>query len=173
MPELFEVSDGDEGGAIKQNESQHGVIELGDIDMWSFWSDKGANISIKVVDTSQNGELTPLLKLYDPDGLLVTTSNDSNAIELNYVTVKNGHYGLMIQDGHGDGEGIGSYSISNNGLPDQETKLRIRRSTMDESHLHWMSAKSPLQLKQKPQVNGPVWRNPVLNRWTMVTIPES
>jgi hypothetical protein len=85
MPELFEVSDGDEGGAIKQNESQHGVIELGDIDMWSFWSDKGANISIKVVDTSQNGELTPLLKLYDPDGLLVTTSNDSNAIELNYV----------------------------------------------------------------------------------------
>jgi hypothetical protein len=63
----------------------------------------------------------------------------------------------MIQDGHGDGEGIGSYSISNNGLPDQETKLRIRRSTMDESHLHWMSAKSPLQLKQKPQVNGPVW----------------
>jgi hypothetical protein len=157
MPEIFEVTERDEGGAIKRNESQLGIIELGDLDMWSFWSDEGTNISIRVDDTSQNGGLTPLLKLFDPDGLLVTSSSDSNTVELNYVTAKNGYYGFIIQDGHGDGEGIGSYSISNNGLPDQATKLRIRRSTLDEFHLHWLSTKSTLQLKQKSKANDDEW----------------
>ncbi|MFK7888674.1 MAG: hypothetical protein AB8G16_17595 [Gammaproteobacteria bacterium] len=81
-----------------------GEIGLGDIDAYTFTAQAGDSVQIRVADTD-NGNLFPVARLYNPDGSLVSTSSNefvtftlcdgSTACTLE----QSGTYTLVVDDG--------------------------------------------------------------------------
>jgi hypothetical protein len=147
-PESFVIPEDDEGGSLDRNEPSVGMIELGDLDLWQFWADQGSNLSFRARDTSSDGGLSPWMRLFNPDGRVVAGAVNSTVAEIEYRSLADGYYMLLINDGNNRGNGVGSYEITSMGLPDQTPSLRIRRPQTDQIVLHWAST-SPRQLLEE------------------------
>ncbi len=69
-PGPLQISANDEGGPLTNGKKHSGIIDVGDLDMWSFTANSGDNIQLRVGATN----LVPQIDLYGPDGALVQTA---------------------------------------------------------------------------------------------------
>jgi hypothetical protein len=95
VPGSFVVSPGDEGGNMTNGVVYSGTNSLGDLDVWSFYGTPGDSNIFRIGTTN----FTPWLRLYGPDGSLVTqafTANTGNRTNsLPYVVTNGGIYTLV------------------------------------------------------------------------------
>jgi len=59
---------GDEGGPMTNGFMHTGMIDLGDVDVWSFNANAGDGIFLQMGNLMTNGTLDPYFRLYGPDG---------------------------------------------------------------------------------------------------------
>src|SRR5206468_2840921 len=69
-PGTITLAPGDEGGPLTNGVKHTGVIEVGDLDMWSFNATAGDSIVLR----SGADSFTPFIRLYGPDGAPLATS---------------------------------------------------------------------------------------------------
>src|SRR5258706_147614 len=69
-PDAVSISPGDEGGPMTNGVMHTGVIDVGDLDLWTFNANAGDNIVVRMGETTSGSSLTPQLRLYGPNGAL-------------------------------------------------------------------------------------------------------
>ncbi len=101
-PGEFVVPDGDEGGPITNGENHTGVIDSGDLDIWTFTAALDDNIAISVAEIVPDGQpeaaFRPRIRLFDPEG---TETNDSNGLlaeEIVRRATLPGTYTVLVSD---------------------------------------------------------------------------
>ncbi len=75
-PAPFTTTAGDDGGELTSGARTTGVIELGDLDLWSFAANAGEGLMLRVGGTN----FTPWLRLYGPDGSLISETTSGNTL---------------------------------------------------------------------------------------------
>ncbi|MFO1501664.1 MAG: pre-peptidase C-terminal domain-containing protein, partial [Verrucomicrobiota bacterium] len=109
-PGSFEVSPGDEGGALTNGILQGAVLSLGDLDLWDFTANTGDNIMLRIGSTN----FTPWIRLYGPDGTLVKEAANGNSIGrddlINVAAPGTGHYTAVVSARFGNQ--AGSYGLT-------------------------------------------------------------
>jgi len=101
-------------------ESYDGMIDTGDIDVWSFSARAGDIISIDVTELTAGSPLTPQLRLYGPNGTLLRSfSGAATAQFANFVAPTNGTYLVVVGDFSSGYVGTGTYRMTVNGLSDR------------------------------------------------------
>jgi hypothetical protein len=113
------TSPNDEGGPMIGTGTYDGTIETGDIDSWSFTVCAGDIIAINVAELVSGSTLTPWLRLYGRDGVLLKNlSGAATAQFTNYVAPASGTYTVVVSDLSAGWAGTGTYRLTVNGLSD-------------------------------------------------------
>ncbi len=115
MPASYEVSSGDEGGALTNGTQNVGTIDVGDLDVWNFSANTGDSLVIRVGQLSALGYFNPWLRLYGPDGALIGTgaSGGSVAQEIALTATNGGTFTVVVADGsYSDFGGTGTYQLN-------------------------------------------------------------
>ncbi len=73
IPGTSIVPPGDEGGPLVSGAVANGVIELGDLDVWTFDANSGDSIQLRMGGTN----VVPLIKLYGPNGTLIQAAPET------------------------------------------------------------------------------------------------
>jgi large repetitive protein len=67
VPGAFATAPGDDGGTLTNGAATLGMIDLGDLDMWTFNANSGDSLVLRMGAANLN----PWIQLYGPDGKLV------------------------------------------------------------------------------------------------------
>jgi hypothetical protein len=102
----------DEGGALTNGASYLGVIDVGDMDAWSFTANAGETIAIWAGETTAGASLLPWLRLYGPDGTLLAQDFNATAAEVTARATNSGVFLAVVADGNTALGGTGNYRIS-------------------------------------------------------------
>ena len=73
-PAEIAVGPRDEGGPLTNGFTHLGALELGDVEVWSFWGTPGDSNVLRAVSTN----FTPWIRLYGPNGALVGEAATGN-----------------------------------------------------------------------------------------------
>ncbi len=121
MPGVVQVSPGDQGGPMTNGVQHAGVIEVGDLDLWTFEAAAGDAIVARMGATGYN----PQVRLFGPSGLLLETgssvANGGRDAELTFRATNTGSYTLVANAYYGNGNG--PYIVSLAKAPGLVTKL--------------------------------------------------
>ena len=111
------ISGNDEGGLMTGIGTYEGLIDVGDIDAWTFTACAGDILNISLAEVPVNSALLPWLRLYGHDGTLLKSvfSNGTTGIP-NFRAPNSGYYTVVIGDGNGGLSGTGNYRLTVNGL---------------------------------------------------------
>ncbi|MEO1201068.1 MAG: hypothetical protein AAFX10_00075 [Pseudomonadota bacterium] len=110
VPGSFVVPGGDEGGTLQNGDVHPGVIDLADMDTWSFEADAGDAIRLGLAEVGGSG-LSPFMLLYGPDGATITTGFGTSSTAISHNVSVAGTYTLIVQDGNTNVTGTGSYNL--------------------------------------------------------------
>jgi hypothetical protein len=113
------ISPNDEGGPMTGTGTYDGTIETGDIDSWTFTVCAGDIISINVTELVGGSTLTPWLRLYGRDGVLLKNLSGAATVQFtNFPAPASGTYTVVVSDLSGGWAGTGTYRLTVNGLTD-------------------------------------------------------
>lgn len=107
VPGEFTISDGDDGGALEFSVSNHGTIEVGDIDHWTFSLPVNSPVSITLRNLGLNPTLHPHIELIDPKGSRLLSESDASQIDFDFTTAQGGIHHLIVSDGDTNGNSSG------------------------------------------------------------------
>jgi hypothetical protein len=114
------ASPGDEGGPMTGAGAYDGTIDTGDIDAWTFTACAGDIISLNVTELVPGSTLTPWIRLYGWDGVLLRTLSGLATAQLtNFPAPASGTYTVVVGDGNNGVAGTGTYRLTVNGLVDE------------------------------------------------------
>jgi len=119
LPGTFAISPGDEGGPLTNGISRDGVLELGDLDLWSFAACKGYPVTLTCEKLT--GTFTPRIRLYGRNGALLQTVQNATRATLSYAGTNSGTFTALI-----DGASLnksGTYRLTGYGIFEDELKL--------------------------------------------------
>jgi predicted regulator of Ras-like GTPase activity (Roadblock/LC7/MglB family) len=105
------ISPTDEGGPLKNGFTTLGAIDTGDLDAWTVNANAGETIVVRAGDTSAS-TLQPWLRLYGPDGVLLSSGFDSAVTQVSTRATNSGTFLVVISDGSTHEEGTGNYRIN-------------------------------------------------------------
>jgi hypothetical protein len=108
------VSPGDQGGALT-NGAHPGVIDVGDLDVWTIQAVSGDHLSITMTEDVAGGSLTPQLRLYSPTGVLLGSNSGTGLATLNVTTAATGRFLLVAGDLSSAFAGSGAYTLNGSG----------------------------------------------------------
>jgi trimeric autotransporter adhesin len=106
------VSPGDEGGPLTNGASHAGVIETGDLDLWTFTAAAGDSIVIRMGEVNAGSTLVPFLRLYGPNGALLSSSYLATSAEVSTRATNSGTFLLVVGDAAGGYTGTGAYRLT-------------------------------------------------------------
>jgi hypothetical protein len=112
------VSAGDEGGSLNGAGTYDGMLDVGDLDVWSFTACAGDGILLRMDELVANSSLTPWIRLYGRDGVLLDTVSDASTAPINRTAPASGNYTVVVADFSGGYAGSGTYRLTVNGLSD-------------------------------------------------------
>ncbi len=92
----FIVPVGDEGGALTNGQNHDGTIPVGDIDPWSLTASINDTIVLRVGELSGGNTFYPQLRLYGPDGNLITDENANAEAEVVHRATQAGTYTVVV-----------------------------------------------------------------------------
>jgi hypothetical protein len=110
------VSPGDESGALTGVGSYDGTIDIGDIDVWTFTVCAGESIFLRVDELVAGSGLTPWIRLYGRDGVLLNSVSGIATAQISRPAPAGGAYTVVIGDGTSTLVGSGAYRLTVNGL---------------------------------------------------------
>jgi hypothetical protein len=110
-PGTFIVSPGDEGGAMTNGANHAGVINLGDLDMWTFSAAQGDSISLSI-GVVGSPSLRPFIRLRDPNGVEVASDAAVLLAQINVTAPQTGLYTVVIASAASFPQGTGSYVLT-------------------------------------------------------------
>jgi FG-GAP-like repeat len=100
------LSVGDEGGPMTNGANHTGVIDVGDIDAWTFQAAQNDAIVLKIGEM-RVGEVdpgfVPWIRLFDPNGLQLGSAAGVLAAEIQVRAALSGSYTVVVTDGNGGG----------------------------------------------------------------------
>ena len=99
-PSSFVVPAGDDGGRLTNGQNHSGVIEVGDIDAWTYESGVNETLHFRIGKISGGSGFSPLIYLYDPNGAQVTYDYDTVDSRIIHRATLAGVYTLVVV-GHG------------------------------------------------------------------------
>lgn len=105
---------GSAGGLMTNGWSYPGNIQLGEVDAWNFQASQGDSIVVRMGDATTNStDLDPYLRLFGPDGTLLSSVGDYGTIaeEIAVRAKTNGVYLVTLNGGDADARGTGGYQI--------------------------------------------------------------
>lgn len=106
----FTVPTGDEGGALLNGGVHGGSITLADMDIWNFTAQANETIRVGLGEVG-NDSLTPLILIYGPDGVLISSNSGTQSSNLNVEATVAGEYRVIVQDANSDVTGTGDYQL--------------------------------------------------------------
>ena len=86
------------------------MIDLGDVDSYTFLAQAGDAAQVTMTDTL-SGSLFPTVRLYGPGGQFIAQASNSTSAVLNHVAAFDGTYTLLAYDGTSAATGTGPYSL--------------------------------------------------------------
>ncbi len=111
LPADFIVPPGDEGGVLPVGATQNGVLDLGDVDLWSFVANTGDEFTVTLDDTGP-GAFDPFVLVYDSAGALVDSDFDTVSAVASGTAPRAGRHTILVKDGNGDVSATGTYALS-------------------------------------------------------------
>ena len=112
------VSAGDESGPLTGAGSYDGMLDVGDLDIWSFTACTGDPIFLKLDELVAGSSLTPWIRLYGRDGALLNSVSGAATAQINRTAPANGTYAIVVSDFSGAYAGSGTYRLTVDGLRD-------------------------------------------------------
>src|SRR5262249_39450102 len=89
-----------------------GVINLGDLDMWTFTATQGDSISLSIGLVNPNATLRPFIRLRNPNGVEVGSAASLLLAQINITAAVTGTYTVVVASGAAVPQGTGSYLIT-------------------------------------------------------------
>jgi hypothetical protein len=117
-PGTFVVSAGEEGGSLNSGVNPEGVINIGDLNIYTFTICKGEFISLSLNRLVNNGGFDPWLRLYGPNGVLLGSVANATSAQINLTATNSGTFTIIVSDGSSTLSGTGTYQIISDGLSD-------------------------------------------------------
>ncbi len=120
-PILVGISD--EGGSLTNGVMYLEGIDVGDVDVWNFTANAGEYIVVRsgrITNISGNQGFTPWLRLYGPDGALLSSDGRSYlATEVATRATNSGTFTVVVTDGgnYPDGAGTCRLTLTKTGSP--------------------------------------------------------
>lgn len=102
----------DEGGPLTNGITYVAAIETGDADAWTFTANPGENILVRAGETIAGSSLLPWLRLYGPNGALLSSDFGAAAAEVGARATNAGVFLVVVADGNSGYFGTGNYRIS-------------------------------------------------------------
>jgi hypothetical protein len=115
------VSTNDESGLLSAG-VRDGTIEIGDLDVYSFTACAGDPIGITVSELEAGSSLSPWLRLYGRDGVLLNAAFQAGTAQITRLAPATGTYTIVIGDGTASLAGVGGYRLS---APDLSTGMKM------------------------------------------------
>jgi hypothetical protein len=90
----------DDGGELTNGWMHTGTIDIGDMDVWTFYADAGQNIVVRMGELVAASPLTPYLRLFGPNGaLLASYGTGGVASEVSARATNSGIFTVIAADG--------------------------------------------------------------------------
>src|ERR1022692_1419578 len=106
------VSAGDEGGPMTNGVMHTGTISTGDLDMWTFTANSGDALVVRMGEVVDTSSFTPWVRLYGPNGKLLSSSFGASAGEATATATNSGTFIVVVGDGNGALSGSGDYRLT-------------------------------------------------------------
>jgi hypothetical protein len=111
-----EVSPGDEGGRLNGSDVYAGMLDTGDLEVWSFTLCAGDLIALQLEELTPGSSLTPWLRLYGRDGTLQRSVSGVSNAQFTVSATNNGTFMVVAGDFSAGFAGSGAYQLTVNGL---------------------------------------------------------
>jgi hypothetical protein len=105
------ISPSDEGDGLVNGTTYLATIDTGDIDAWTFTANAGDNLIVRAGETTTSG-LTPWLRLYGPNGVLLNADFNTAVAEVTARATNSGTFLVVVGDGSVGLGGSGNYRLS-------------------------------------------------------------
>jgi len=105
------IAPGEEGGPMTNGFMHTGTIEVGSLDLWTFTATTGDALVLRMGKTIPTNALTPQLRLYAPNGVLLGNISYATASEVAATATTNGTYLVVASDFSGGYSGSGAYRL--------------------------------------------------------------
>ena len=116
-PGSLSISAGDEGGTLTNGEYQDAIQEISDLDGWQFDAGVGDTFLLGAGDTGATA-FSPWVRVYDPNGDLVTSDFGTGAGVVSAQAAVAGTYTVSVSDGSSGGSQTGTYRLHYLQAPD-------------------------------------------------------
>jgi hypothetical protein len=103
-----------------------GVLDAGDLDVWSFTLCAGELITLRLEEAAAGSGLTPWLRLYGRDGVLIRTVTGAASAQVSVLATNTGTFTVVAGDFSNGYAGTGGYRLTVNGLS-HEMRLCVPR----------------------------------------------
>jgi hypothetical protein len=107
-PGTLVISPGEAGGPLNSGVNPEGVINIGDLNVYTFTICKGEFISLSLNRLVNNGGFDPWLRLYGPTGALLGSVANATSAQINLTATNSGTFTIIISDGSGTLSGTGT-----------------------------------------------------------------
>jgi trimeric autotransporter adhesin len=102
----------DEGGGLTNGLTTSGIIDQGDLDVWTFTANSGQELLVRMGELTAGSTLTPSLRLYSPDGILLDQYGASGtAAEVEFRATNSGTFTVVAGDNSSFFTGTGGYRL--------------------------------------------------------------
>jgi|GEM_PF-1179056 len=106
------VSAGDDGGPMTNDVMHTGTILTGDLDVWTFSATSGDALVVRIGKITDTNTFTPWIRLYGPNGKLLSSGFGSLAGEVTATATNSGTFIVVASDGNGALSGSGDYRLT-------------------------------------------------------------
>ncbi|MDQ8203750.1 hypothetical protein [Pelagicoccus sp. SDUM812003] len=118
IPAAYQISEGDQGGALANGETRLGTISVGDLDLYQLRVVDSDFVTIRldeVIQAGDSGDFSPNLRVFDETGTLLNDLTDESSLEWTRTNRGTRTYFALVSDG--DEDKAGSYQIRYLSLP--------------------------------------------------------
>jgi lysophospholipase L1-like esterase len=99
-----------EHGPLINGGAHGGVIDVGDLDSYTFIARVGETVTLSATGTS--GDLSPYFRIYNPAGAEVRRAGGTIVASTSYKADRAGTYVVVLSDGHVEHSASGTYSLA-------------------------------------------------------------
>jgi FG-GAP-like repeat/Putative binding domain, N-terminal len=120
MPAAFFVAADDQGGAMTPGANHAGRIELGDLDLWTFTAAQSDSIVLsigEVLESEVDPGFFPWIRLYGPNGALITGNSGAWVAYLAATAPLSGTYTVVVATADAANDATGDYLLTLGKMP--------------------------------------------------------
>ena len=106
------VASGDTGGLMTNGYTHTGMIDTGDIDIWTFNANVGEAIVVRMGEITDTNVFFPWVRIYGPNGVLLDSGANQSVGEVTARATNSGAFLVVVSDGNGTRSGSGAYRLT-------------------------------------------------------------